>query len=107
MALALRARGQRAPRVVCLLGDAELDEGSNHEAITLAARLGLSALTATVVDNQSASLGWPNGIATRFAVEGWTAVTVDGRDHDALERALLAGDGSRPHAVVAVVEAKT
>ena len=33
MALGLRARGLSRPRVVCLVGDAELDEGSNSEAI--------------------------------------------------------------------------
>ena len=36
-ALGLRAQGD-GPRVVVLVGDAELDEGSNHEAIELAGR---------------------------------------------------------------------
>lgn len=103
-ALALRARGAHGPRVVVLLGDAELDEGSNHEAIALAARLGLDRLLAVVVDNRSASHGWPGGIAARFEVEGWTSATVAGRDHDALERALNGASAGRPHVVVAVVE---
>ncbi len=63
MAIALRLKGLSASRVVCLVGDAELDEGSNHEAIALAARLGLSQLTAVVVDNRSATHGWPGGIS--------------------------------------------
>ena len=74
MALALRARGQDGPddpRVVVLTGDAELDEGSNHEAIALAGRLGLERLTAVSIDNRSSSHGWPGGIAERYAVEGW------------------------------------
>ena len=103
MALALRAQGRSRPRVVCLLGDAELDEGSNHEAIALAGRLGLEQLTAVVVDNRSATHGWPGGIERRFAVEGWSARTVSGRDHGALEEAFTVTPG-RPHAVVAVVE---
>jgi len=106
MALGLRARGKHDVRVFCLVGDAELDEGSNFEAIAAAARLQLDALTVVVIDNDSASLGWPGGIARRFAVEGWSAVTIDGRDHDAIERALTAPHPGVPHAVVAKVEAK-
>ena len=104
-ALGLRARGRHRPRVFCLLGDAELDEGSNHEAIVVAARMGLDALTAAVIDNQSSSLGWPGGIARRFEVEGWSTATVDGRDHDAIEAALTAPHPGVPRAVVARVEA--
>ncbi|HZP58382.1 MAG TPA: thiamine pyrophosphate-dependent enzyme [Dehalococcoidia bacterium] len=107
MALGLRARGKRGPRIFCLVGDAELDEGSNHEAIAVAARLALDALTVVVIDNHSASLGWPGGIERRFAVEGWSATTVDGRDHAAIEAALTAPHPGVPHAVVAVVEAKS
>ncbi len=101
-----RPRGRR-PRVVALLGDAELDEGSNHEAIAYAGAAGLDELTAVVVDNQSSTHGWPGGIASRFEANGWTATTVDGRDHDALEKAFAAGVPGRPHAVVAVVERKS
>jgi len=106
VALGLRARGNDASRVFCLIGDAELDEGTNHEAIVAAARFGLEALTTVVIDNQSATLGWPGGIAARFSVEGWSAVTVDGRDHDALESEFTEPHPGRPHAVVAVVEPK-
>jgi transketolase len=67
-------------------------------------RLGLDRLTAVIVDNESARLGWPGGIASRFEVEGWSSATVDGRDHDALEDAFAAGTAGRPHAVVARVE---
>jgi transketolase len=84
-----------------LVGDGELDEGSNHEAIALAGRLGLDRLTAVAVDNGSASLGWPNGIAARFAVEGWHTVTVDGRNHESLYEALATTHDGRPLAVIA------
>jgi transketolase len=102
--LGLRARGLAGSRVFVLAGDGELDEGSNHEAIAFAGRAGLDQLTAVVVDNASASLGWPGGIETRFAVEGWSAQRVDGRDHDALEAALNAPHPGRPHAIVAVID---
>jgi transketolase len=103
-ALALWALGRSAPRVICVLGDGELAEGSNHEAIALAGRLGLDNLTAIVVDNFSATYGWPDGIAERFAGEGWTSASAHARDHDALERAISAGVTGKPHAVVALVE---
>lgn len=105
-ALGLRAQGRLAPRVYVLLGDAELDEGSNHEAIAYAGATGLDKLTALVIDNQSASHGWPGGIASRFAVHGWTAVTVDGRDHDAVAAGLAQATEGAPHVVVARVESK-
>ncbi|MEU5943035.1 transketolase [Micromonospora sp. NPDC047548] len=103
-ALGLHARGLADPRVYVLLGDAELDEGSNHEAIAYAGATGLANLTAIVLDNRSASHGWPGGVASRFTVNGWTAATVDGRHHDALHAALTGQDQHRPHVVVAVVE---
>lgn len=99
-ALGLRAQHRTTPRVFVLVGDGELDEGSNHEAIALAGRLNVANLTAIAVDNGSASHGWPGGIARRFEVEGWHAATVDGRDHDQLYAALIARhDG--PNVVVA------
>ena len=106
MTLALEARDQEGARVVCLVGDAELDEGSNHEAIAFAGRAGLDNLNVVAVDNKSSSHGWPGGLAARFALEGWSNTTVDGRDHAALERALKFEHEGRPNAVIAVVEPK-
>jgi transketolase len=104
-ALGLRAQGIGS-RVVVLVGDAELDEGSNHEALELAAALALDALTVVVVDNRSSSYAVPGRIEQRFRVEGWDAVTVDGRDHDLLEKALTHRSVGRPNVVVAEVEAR-
>jgi transketolase len=106
VALGLRARGFTESRVIVLVGDAELDEGTNHEAIAYAGATGLDNLTAVVVDNQSATHGWPGGVANRFGVNGWLTQTVDGRDHDGLESALRATAPHQPTAVVAVVESK-
>src|SRR4029434_4054191 len=97
MALGLRAQGLGA-RVFVLLGDAELDEGSNHEAIAYAAAVGLP-LTAIVIDNQSSTHGWPGGIAARFP--GWDVSIVDGRDHAQIERALRRRHSGRPNVVIA------
>ncbi|WP_188280238.1 transketolase [Streptomyces sp. CBMA29] len=105
-ALGLRAQGRNEPAVWVLVGDAEMDEGSNHEAVQYAGAAGLDRLHVVAVDNASATYGWPGGLASRFAAEGWSAVTVDGRDHAALYEAFTAPHPGRPHAVVARVEPK-
>ncbi|GAA0655717.1 transketolase [Kitasatospora atroaurantiaca] len=105
-ALGLRAQGLTNPAVWVLIGDAEFDEGSNHEALAFAGAYGLDRLHVVAIDNSSATHGWRGGIATRFEAEGWSAVTVDGRDHEALYEAYTAPHPGRPHAVVARVEPK-
>jgi transketolase len=105
-ALGLRAQGLHRPRVWVLIGDAELDEGSNHEAIAFAGPAGLERLHTVVIDNASASHARPGGIAARFEAAGWSAVTVDGRDHEALYAAFTTAHPGRPHVVVARVEPK-
>lgn len=102
MSIGLDLRGS-ASRVFCLLGDGELDEGSNHEAIAYAGRAGLKRITAIVVDNRSSSHGWPGGIARRFEVEGWLAVICDGRDHEEIASALQTEHPDAPLVVVAEV----
>ncbi len=100
VALALRARGLHEQRAVVLCGDAELNEGSNWEAVLLAPRLGLGNLTLLVVDNHSSSLPmapWPE----RLGSFGWDVHVVDGHDHDALETALRVRHEGQPVAVIA------
>jgi transketolase len=99
-ALALRAKGSTDQRVVVLCGDAELNEGSNWEAILLAPQLGLGGLTLLVIDNHSSELSMEPWVA-RFTSFGWSAVVVDGHDHAELEAALSARSEEGPNAVVA------
>jgi transketolase len=105
-ALGLRAQGLDS-RVVVLVGDAELDEGSNHEAIELAGALGLDRLTVVAVDNASSTYRRPGKIEARFAIEDWATSVVDGRDHAQLEGALTRRTPGRPSVVVAEVEEKS
>jgi transketolase len=102
VALGLRAQGIDS-RVVVLVGDAELDEGSNHEALELAAALGIDTLTVVVIDNRTTSYAVPGRIADRFSAEGWQVATVDGRDHQELEKALTERGVGVPNVVVATV----
>jgi len=101
VALGLRAQGFLDTRTFVLLGDAELDEGSNHEAIAYAVAVRVP-ITAIVIDNQSSTHGWPGGIASRFP--GWKTQEVDGRDPVRLEEALR--KRQEPGLIVATVEPK-
>ncbi|MEV8565064.1 transketolase [Streptomyces sp. NPDC051322] len=104
--LGLRAQGLTGPRVWVLIGDAELDEGSVHEAVAYAGPAGLEQLHTVVIDNASARYGRPGGIADRFAAAGWSTRSADGRDHADLYAAFTAPHPGRPHAVIARVEPK-
>jgi transketolase len=103
VALGLRARGKTS-RVFVLVGDGELDEGSNHEAIAFAGAVGLDRLAVIAVDNSSSTYGWSGGVETRFSREGWSAARVNGRDHQALAQALSAAHPGVPRLVVAVID---
>jgi len=103
VALGLRARDQHTARVFVLIGDGELDEGSNHEAIAFAGAVGLDRLNVVLVDNSSSSYGWSGGAETRFSREGWVATRVNGRDHAALAAALSAPHPGVPQVVVAAI----
>src|SRR2546427_3289983 len=81
VAYALRARGLDEQRVFVLTGDAELNEGSNWEAILHAGARALGNLTLIVVDNRSSTLAMGD-IAATLAAFGWDAVSVDGRDQN-------------------------
>ncbi len=103
VALALRAKGLDRQRVVVLCGDAELNEGSNWEAIALAPHAALVNLTLVVLDNHSSSFETQSWTA-RLGSFGWHVLEVDGHDHDALEQAFTA-PRDRPLAVIADVPA--
>jgi transketolase len=101
VAYALRARGADEQRVFVLTGDAELNEGSNWEAILHAGSVGLSNLTLIVIDNRSSTVELGD-IAAKLAAFAWDAVSVDGRDREAL-RAAYERRADMPTAIVAVV----
>jgi transketolase len=102
IALALRAKGLVEQRVVVLCGDAELNEGSNWEAVMLGAHLGLANLTLLVIDNHSSSIEMGPWVA-KLAAFGWGAVVVDGHDRAGLESALSVRSTTGPNAVIAEI----
>ncbi len=90
-----------------LVGDGELQEGSNWEAAMYAAHRGLDNLTLIVDRNrlqQGAGTEETNAldsVAAKFAAFGWDAHDVDGHDVGALLAALTAPRDGRPRALVA------
>ncbi len=108
MALGLRHRGV-ASRVVNLLSDGELDEGSTWEAAMGAAHHRLGNLTAVVDMNALQADGPTAGVLAIEPVErkweafGWHTVRVDGNDVPALLRAfdsLAEADADTPRVVI-------
>lgn len=93
MALAAQRLGSDR-RVVVLLGDGELDEGSCWEAIMFAAQHRLKNLVAIVDYNKIQGLGAVNEVldleplAEKWRSFRWAAMEIDGHDVKQIERAL-------------------
>ncbi|MEU6196082.1 transketolase [Streptomyces sp. NPDC047061] len=105
-ALGARLRGDGA-RTVVVLGDGELQEGSNWEAAMTAGHQRLAALCA-VVDRNRLQQGARtedtvalDPLAEKFAAFGWEVRETDGHDHGALRAAFAPSSTGRPVAVVA------
>jgi len=101
VALALKAKGNER-RVYVLIGDGEANEGSVWESVLLAGDLGLSNLTAVLINNHSSTRNLGD-LALKFESFGWDVQSVNGRDEDAIENALLSPAADRPSLVIAEV----
>ncbi len=94
-------------RTFVVLGDGELQEGSNWEAAMFAGHRRLSSLTAVVDRNrlqQGARTEDTNGLeplADKWRAFGWEAMEVDGHDHAALLAAFEAPGVDRPRVLIA------
>jgi transketolase len=94
-------------RTFVVLGDGELQEGSNWEAAMFAAHRGLGRLTAIIDRNrlqQGATIAETNELeplADKWRAFGWEVRTVDGHSHAALLDVLRAEAGDKPLAVIA------
>jgi transketolase len=106
VALAARLRGSSS-RTFVVLGDGELQEGSNWEAAMTASHYALANLTAVVDRN-----GLQQGARTedtkqleplpdKWASFGWEVREVDGHDHIALLDACAPSATGKPVSVIA------
>jgi transketolase len=110
LGIALDIKLRRGPgRVVVVLGDGELNEGSVWEAALVAAAKGLDKLIAIVDRN-----GFQANTATedlipiepieqKFIAFGWSAARIDGHDFNALEQGLatIPLAAGRPSVIIA------
>jgi transketolase len=94
-------------RTFVLLGDGEMDEGSNWEALMFAAHHRLDRLTAIIDCNNLQSLETVEAtlslepLVDKLQSFGCAVSEVDGHNHAALRQALAAVDPQRPTVVVA------
>ena len=94
IALAARVRGE-AHRVFVIVGDGELDEGSNWEALMFAAAHRLDNLRVIVDRNGQQAMGDTEDVlpleplGDKLRAFGARVLDVDGHDHDALRAALI------------------
>ena len=93
MAIAARHAGQRH-RIVCLVSDGDINEGSTWEAILLAAQHHLDNLTVIVDYNRVQALGHSRDVldmeplGDKLRAFRWACRDVDGHDVEALDAAL-------------------
>ncbi len=94
-------------RTFVVLGDGELQEGSNWEAAMTAAHRGLSNLTAIVDRNRlqqgarTEDTARLEPLADKWRAFGWDVWEVDGHDHGALLDAFESPPGNQPRCVIA------
>jgi transketolase len=105
---AVAARLSDSPwRTFVVLGDGELQEGSNWEAAMSAGHRGLDNLTAIVDRNrlqQGARTEDTNRLeplADKWRAFGWEVIELDGHDHAALWAAFTAVPTGKPRCVIA------
>jgi transketolase len=94
-------------RTFVVLGDGELQEGSNWEAAMAAGHRGLSNLTAIIDRNrlqQGARTEDTNRLeplADKWRAFGWQVIEVDGHDHGQLYDMLAATGKDKPRCLIA------
>lgn len=107
LALGFRQQG-RSNRVVCVLGDGELQEGQNWEAANAASQFGLTNLCCIVDrnglqnDGETEAIMQLGDLCSRFKSFGWQTIEIDGHDFNAIDKSLrLAQQSLVPCIIVA------
>lgn len=109
IALALKRKCQKS-KVVVMVGDGELYEGSNWEAIMFAAHHRIDNFTLIVDNNQACMLGPCKqvinyySLSEKFTAFNWDVQEVDGHDLEKLYAVLLEYknlEGGKPKVIIA------
>lgn len=90
------------PRIVVIVGDGELNEGSIWEALLLAAHHEIGEVTCVVDVNGSGDRALSvQPVSAKFEAFGWEIEEVDGHSLEDLQVALAPRRSTRPRAVIA------
>ena len=108
LAYAARCKRQKW-RTFCLVGDGEMDEGSNWEAILFAAHHKLDNLCLIIDYNKIQSLGNTNDVlnleplANKFIAFNWNVLNINGHDHDNIKNAFKEAEQAKglPSVIIA------
>jgi len=107
MALAAK-RKKQSYKTYCIVGDGEMNEGSNWEALLFAAHHQLYNLCLIIDYNKIQSLGNTNEVlnleplAKKLEAFNWYTIEIDGHNHSEIGNALkLLGTQSKPLAIIA------
>lgn len=106
LALGLKRAG-KGNRVYCLVGDGEIQEGSNWEAMQFASNHDLSNLTLIIDNNQWQAMGRTCSILSlspldrKFESFGFRTLMADGHNLEALKYRLAASNAVAPTAIIA------
>jgi transketolase len=105
-ALSTKIRGENW-RTFVLLGDGEMDEGANWEALMFASHHKLSNITAIIDYNNLQSLDTVENtlalepLADKLRAFGWFVHEIDGHDHLLISEALSNASVGKPTAIIA------
>ncbi len=88
----------KSNRMYVIVGDGELNEGSNWETIIFAARYKLDNICC-IVDNNNSADNMPD-IERKFEAFGWQTCTVDGHNEEQLKTAML-NTPNAPYVIIA------
>lgn len=108
LALAAKRKGEHW-RSYVLVGDGEMDEGSNWEAILFAAQFHLDNLCLIIDYNKIQSLGYTKEVMnldplkSKFEAFNWHAIEIDGHNHIQIKQALMEASQTKnkPTAIIA------
>jgi transketolase len=106
MAYAAKLNGKKH-RIFVLMGDGELDEGSNWEVFLFAGHHNLSRLVAIIDRNYLQSMKSTEEtlslepLRDKFVAFGWNVLEVDGHNHRELISSLLDNKSNKPTVVIA------
>ena len=105
--MALNAKLQNKDyKVYAICGDGECNEGSIWEMVMFAGQHTLDNFTVIIDANKMQAMGDTKDImnlqplADKWASFGWTALDIDGHDHDALRAAFNAPSDGKPKVIV-------